>query len=95
MSEQVDWNIENMRIGVDAVAAAIPSMITEPMDIQDRNSMAPWVYQSVLADLRNGSCAAMEPERWWQVADGIQMAVDYWIDHGTTYSFGGESGENE
>ena len=95
MSEQVDWNIGDMRIGVDAVAAAIPQMVASGIDIQDRNAMAPWVYQSVMADLRNGSCAAMEPERWWQVADGIQMAVDYWIDNGTTYSFEGEPVSHE
>ena len=95
MSEQVNWNIGDMRIGVDAVAAAIPEMALNVRDIQDRHAMAPWVYQSVLADLRNGQCAAMEPERWWQVADGIQMAVDYWIDHGTTYSFDGEVETNE
>ena len=84
-----------MRIGVNAVAAAIPQMAAEVQGIQDRNAMAPWVYQSVLADLRNGSCAAMDPERWWQVADGIQLAVDYWIDHGTTYSFDGDLESNE
>jgi hypothetical protein len=95
MSEQVDWNIDDMRIGVDAVAAAIPQMVSVEMDLQDRNAMAPWIYQSVLADLRDSRCAGMEPERWWQVADGIQIAVDYWMDHGTTYSFDGNVETNE
>jgi hypothetical protein len=95
MTEQVNWNIGDMRIGVEAVAAAIPVMAQSLDGLQDRNAMAPWVYQSVSAELRNGSCAAMEPERWWQVADGIQMAVDYWIDHGTTYSFDEELETNE
>lgn len=95
MTEQVDWKIANMRIGVDAVAEGIPIMASEIHGLQDRGAMAPWIYQSILAHLRNGSCAAMEPERWWQVADGIQMAVDYWVTHGTTYSFDNDQDTHE
>jgi hypothetical protein len=95
MTEQVNWNIGDMRIGVEAVAAAIPVLAPSLTGLQDRNAMGPWVFQSVSADLRNGSCSAMEPERWWQVADGIQMAVDYWINNGTAYSFNEELETNE
>jgi hypothetical protein len=86
MSSEVA-SIENLKIGVNAVEETLKEFDSTFGDQIHRTQIASWVFHSTSARLREGQFAGVEPEIWWQIAEGVQIGVDHWVDTGVPYDW--------
>jgi len=85
MNNDVPLDFKALRIGVEethkVILEAKPDSSTEEL----RRAVAPMIFHQASANLRNGPCAGMDPELWWQVAETVQYTVDWWVMTGDLY----------
>lgn len=86
MSDTVE-NLDDMKIGVAAVEQTVNNAKLGLADHIHRMQVAPWVFHDTCTRLRDGEYAGVEPERWWRIAEGVQLGVDHWVEHGVQYDW--------
>lgn len=86
MSSQ-EPSLENLKIGISAVEQTLKEFNSEFGDEIHRQQIASWVFHSTCGRLREGDYAGLDPEQWWQIAEGVQLGVDHWLDTGKPYEW--------
>lgn len=85
MNNELPLDMEVIKLGIQEIKAVIAESKPDASTEEVRRGLAPVIFHQASANLRNGVCAGMDPERWWQVAETMQYAVDWWAMTGHLY----------